>query len=383
MKILNQQRIQSLKINNQQPGLNMKKGCKCYKQSDVDHTNLKKMKFCKVLIGDSFSRCMDIPKKFMVHLKEGLSEIVKLKCPSGQTWDVGLKMIKGDIYLRYGWKSFVDAHHLQENYSLLFEYNGNSCFSVSIFDESGCERTFSHFIKNRKSRKHERVDDSIQISDASSDCGASISSSSSKMHSDILKQASLSVPNKFLGKRKAGMAPPTSSNRLKSDQDIQSLNELKGNDRLEPVETILHGNFTCRKTLMSRRRPVTEVDKSRAQQLAIKFKSVRPSFLQVMKECNVYKRFYLSIPGSFANEYLPLRNVKVILRLPRGKKKWEISYVYRDSASRFVGKWWKFSIENNLEVGDVCVFELTKDEGFAMTVHIFRVVEEVVPLILA
>jgi hypothetical protein len=44
------------------------------------------------------------------------------------------------MVLRNGWEAFVDAHHIEENGSLLFRNTENSVFKVLILDSDGCEK---------------------------------------------------------------------------------------------------------------------------------------------------------------------------------------------------------------------------------------------------
>lgn len=77
---------------------------------------------------------------------EQLAEIVTLEGPSGNRWLVRFSKMGGHAYFKEGWKEFVETHHVEEGDCLVFEYRGNSCFSVLIFDRSGCEREASYFV---------------------------------------------------------------------------------------------------------------------------------------------------------------------------------------------------------------------------------------------
>lgn len=60
-------------------------------------------------------------------------------------------------------------------------------------------------------------------------------------------------------------------------------------------------------------------------------------------------------------------------------KPWQINYICYGSHGALSGGWGKFSFAHNLEKYDACVFELIKPNN--LKVHIFRVVEEITPLI--
>ncbi|XP_011621668.1 B3 domain-containing protein Os01g0723500 isoform X2 [Amborella trichopoda] len=129
----------------------------------------------------------------------------------------------------------------------------------------------------------------------------------------------------------------------------------------------------------SGRRVVTLDEKARALEAANSFKTNNPRCVIAMKPSNVYHCFYLHIPRSFAKMHLPKVRLAMHLRDPTGRE-WEVICICREgNATALSGGWAAFSIGNNLEEGDVCIFELKEEK--LMAVHIFRVVEEIVPLI--
>lgn len=359
----------------------MEGGCKSCRQWAEhfywEHFEQTRMRFFTILMGD-FSQRMRIPRKFMQHFKEELSEFVNLKGPSGLTWHVGPTKIAGNVFLQHGWKEFVDVHHLKENDLLVFKYDGDSSFTVLMFDSSGCEKESSYLFKKKFSRKRETKEDSVEILDVSSRKVHNVSSSINPQD-DMPQQPSLSISYKFPRGNKAQMSGSSGGIRDSTEQKVQFPNGVKYHDSAAAeTHTVEEPSYT--KYFRSRRQPVTDAEKDTALQLALSFRPVRPAFLTVMKESNVYKGFHLWITPEFAKKYLPHRKQKIILRLPSGKNEWEVSYLY--SSFRFVGNWKSFSVDNNLEEGDVCIFELTGDKKHTtMTVHIFRVVKEVVPLI--
>jgi B3 DNA binding domain len=76
-----------------------------------------------------------------------------------------------------------------------------------------------------------------------------------------------------------------------------------------------------------------------------------------------YKVFCLnqSIPKKFSAEHLPKESQDLVLYCPVKKKTWEVRYFYGQYQQfiRYAG-WGKFVQENNLRVGDACLFELIK-----------------------
>ncbi len=63
-----------------------------------------------------------------------------------------------------------------------------------------------------------------------------------------------------------------------------------------------------------------------------------------------------------------------MLTLQRHGKRWQVKFCISKRKLRMLSKGWrKFTRDNELQVGDTCLFELLKNENpFAMNVHIIR-----------
>jgi B3 DNA binding domain len=84
-----------------------------------------------------------------------------------------------------------------------------------------------------------------------------------------------------------------------------------------------------------------------------------------------------NLPGDFVRENLPKNTAKLTMWDPTGRA-WPINYVcYNGRYGALSGGWGKASVANNLEVHDVVVFELVRENQLKM--HIYRVVEEISP----
>ncbi|POO02687.1 B3 DNA binding domain containing protein, partial [Trema orientale] len=105
------------------------------------------------------------------------------------------------------------------------------------------------------------------------------------------------------------------------------------------------------------------------------FESDRPSFEVVMQPYYVRGK-RLAFPSNFAKKHLKKRNEDVILKLPNGKKTWLVKYFFgehKKAAPLFRGGWKAFARDNDLKVGDVCVFVLLEGEvKVSFEVLIFR-----------
>ena len=80
-----------------------------------------------------------IPKKFEKFYGETLSQDVHLKLPCGSEWKMGLAKYDEKLWLREGWPEFAKHCSFKRGNLLIFRYEGNSKFSVVIFDETTVE----------------------------------------------------------------------------------------------------------------------------------------------------------------------------------------------------------------------------------------------------
>ncbi|KAJ3692611.1 hypothetical protein LUZ60_011706 [Juncus effusus] len=147
-------------------------------------------------------------------------------------------------------------------------------------------------------------------------------------------------------------------------------------------------------TYLSQRRDITDKEREAAKSRAKDFRSGKPFFEMGMKDTSVYRHFYLRLPTPFAKENLPHEFCTLELKLPGGSKKWGVNCRYTNGGEKTdqphwrINKGWRqFSIDNNLEEGDHCVFEMIGKKEVEekikvwMIVRIFRVVNEIVPLL--
>nr|GMD93703.1 B3 domain-containing protein Os01g0723500-like isoform X1 [Ipomoea batatas] len=113
-----------------------------------------------------------------------------------------------------------------------------------------------------------------------------------------------------------------------------------------------------------------------AERAARSFTSSFPNFTKVMKRFNVSGSFTLNVPYQFATEHLPKCKVKIMLRNLKGQS-WVVNSIPTtrvQTSHTFCGGWLAFVRDNNLDLGDICIFELVhKGE---LRVRILRVEKE-------
>ena len=81
-----------------------------------------------------------VPDKFVSKFKDELSVAVALTVPDGHVWRVGLRKADNNkIWFQDCWQEFVDRYSIRIGYLLIFRYEGNSAFSVYIYNLSHSE----------------------------------------------------------------------------------------------------------------------------------------------------------------------------------------------------------------------------------------------------
>ncbi|MBA0804759.1 hypothetical protein Gohar_004326, partial [Gossypium harknessii] len=119
---------------------------------------------------------------------------------------------------------------------------------------------------------------------------------------------------------------------------------------------------------------MTPVEKARAILKASNFKSKNPFFKVVMQPRYLILRCSLGIPYKFVKRHLDEEKEEAILRVSDGR-----TWVVKFTVKVFTGgqhkaefsTWRAFARDNNLEVGDVCVFELINRHENSFKVSIF------------
>ncbi|XP_062209351.1 B3 domain-containing protein Os03g0619600-like [Phragmites australis] len=95
-----------------------------------------------------------------------------------------------------------------------------------------------------------------------------------------------------------------------------------------------------------------------------------PIYVAIMNKSSVNHRHELELGARYAAANLPYRRQTVVLRCR--SKTWKTQMVIRNGSRWFLsGGWSTFVRDNSLQVGDICLFELKKNERkLTMTIHI-------------
>ncbi|CAN4092782.1 unnamed protein product [Withania somnifera] len=328
------------------------------------------------------SEKLKIPPKFIKHMEGRASGPAVLVGPSGNSWPVNLIQQDDGLFFHSGWVSFVKDHCLETGDSLVFRYDGDLHFNVQAFDESSCEKQAAYNadcsqgatnLCNLALKKRDRGN-SVSL-----DC--IVEGVPKKMRStQIPSGCTSSQDTNGLASSKDGYTPEDAVRNYAAS----FLNEMENagdalNDTVtiavpSQAKVIFHnpavktGNGTSEEDMCL---PAQEAEK-----VARLFASSFPSFTRVMKRFNISGSYTLHIPYQFAVEHLPNCKVKILLHNLKGKT-WTVNSIPTtrvQTLHTFCGGWLSFVRENNIALGDICIFELVRKCEFH--VRVLRVEKE-------
>ncbi|RDX76278.1 B3 domain-containing transcription factor VRN1, partial [Mucuna pruriens] len=257
-----------------------------------------------------------IPNKFVEKYGEGLPQTLFLKPPNGAEWKLSLEKRSGKIWFRKGWKEFADYHSLAHGHLLFFRYQRTSLFQVHIFDSTALEIDYP--IENTQNRKYNSSLEFLQPGMRSGICAK--------------------VDNTM----KLTKASPH------------------------------HTDRKCKGKLITTSKQVTAFDRASC------FRPCNPSFLLVMCPSYVRSRHPLYFPSKFSKRHIDLHEKRgdINLKMLSGRV-WPARYQIRTVAAKIrfelYSGWKTFAEDNNLKVGDVCIFELIP--GTKLTFQTIQIVK--------
>ncbi|XP_044361714.1 B3 domain-containing protein_Os12g40080-like [Triticum aestivum] len=152
--------------------------------------------------------------------------------------------------------------------------------------------------------------------------------------------------------------------RFVKDNDVEMGDSLSSEDT-DHEEGALPDCILARFTRLT-------TDQKKAVKEKVQFiDSETPIFVAMMQQTNVTGRYTLSLSKKYINKYLG-DEVRSIC-LERLGERCQVWFGRRPQDKRIIGGWTKFVKANEVEVGDICLFELLKHRKLcAMKVHIIR-----------
>ncbi|XP_068311970.1 B3 domain-containing transcription factor VRN1-like [Pyrus communis] len=299
--------------------------------------------FFKIILEDtSKDRKFRIPRKFVMKYGEGISNPVCLKLPSGSEWIVELRRWDGEVWFDNGWPEFSKFYSLDCGHWLVFRYEGNYKFNVCIFDKSCTEIEYPLTMPKMELTSHDESRDN-SANDSSDDYGEDLSYKSGDGSGDKF----LPCPRKTREKSTLPSPQPHKKRITSSSGKCDFPAEKYG--------------------VTSSSTPSGEVV---ALRRAIAFKSQNPSFIVVMR-LSYTNSGLLWLPSEFCKLRPIKKSCEVILQVSDGRT-WTVDLRYEEGKATFRRGWMDIVCDNNLELGDVCVFVSTSNVKPLFDVFIFR-----------
>ncbi|XP_021287250.1 B3 domain-containing transcription factor VRN1-like isoform X3 [Herrania umbratica] len=354
-----------------------------------------------------------IPHKFVKKYGDELSSIVTLATPSGRFWLVELMKDRRRMWFDSGWNVFLEYYSICVGYFLVFRYEGNSHFNVHVYNLAASEINYlSNGLNNSEEPSPDEHVKNIEDGDLAQIMGSCPKCSSSYFLTDKDSDECLDHDRKKHKNTTCG-ADLKNLHQKNDMRDLQATFQLtqgKGT-QLNVVELTSPAdeggpyflNETHRITrkikqetepneqeeelpavntprnIARRWRDVTTEEKQSAFHAAATFKPDNPFCRIILRPSYVYKGILLHIPRWFARKHLNGVNGTITLQVSEGKK-WPVRCIHVDGHLKFCKGWAEFVLDNNLDEGDVCVFELISTQEIVLKVTIFRVLEDAGPV---
>ncbi|KAH1047706.1 hypothetical protein J1N35_038490 [Gossypium stocksii] len=300
--------------------------------------------FFKVVLEDTIrSGKLEIPRKFARDYGNHLSNPVFIKVPNGEIWELEFTKSGGKMWLQDGWQNFAEHYSVEPGHFLVFKYEGHGYFHVIIFDRTATEIEYPDINDNEGTQKQE-----VKIKQESED------------------DEPVSIMNEISHglREKPGLQCPRPLKTMKSEPMLSGFSAGTGRGEMEST--------TASKVKSDEKCMVL-------QRVASAFQSTNPFFLVLMQPTyvshNPKHSCILGIPREFSRLFLK-QNGNVVLCDSNGKS-WAAKYATslgsnQRSYVRLCNGWGAFVRDKNLQVGDVCAFELINCKQISFKVSIFE-----------
>uniref|UniRef100_A0A6M2EPM6 TF-B3 domain-containing protein n=1 Tax=Populus davidiana TaxID=266767 RepID=A0A6M2EPM6_9ROSI len=385
------------------------------KPDGSDSPARKSCMFYKLMVASILQdKKLKIPKKFVNKYGDELSSVATLTVPCGRICLVELQKVNGKLWFHNGWHEFVECYSIRVGYFLVFIYEGKSNFNVHMFDLTVSEiknpcNSLSQLQESSHDNPcllpHEKDDGLEKIlgfrppspnllsSITSKKCNEYIhcnwiqSTSTASLEKPHVRTDAYNMRENFQSSRDIGTQ--FNGMELTSTEDGAGsiipciTRKTRGRKRMSEnsIQNVKLKSTHVRntsETLTRRRRAVTPEEKERTIRAAHMFRSDNPFFRVILRPSYVYRGFLLHIPSSFARTFLNTVTGFVNLQVSDGKQ-WPVRCSFKDGKAKLGQGWTEFVWENNLEEGDVCIFELIQAKEIVLKVAVFRVLEDATP----
>ncbi|XVF67655.1 hypothetical protein PTKIN_Ptkin10aG0138800 [Pterospermum kingtungense] len=321
-----------------------------------------------------------IPDNFVKKIRDELSVAAALTVPDGHVWRVGIRKADNKVWFQEGWQEFVERYYIRVGYFLIFRYEGNSAFSVSIFNLYNSEINYQSNAVLGTQYNHgrqypfEELEDDECISPALQNLfGGSKPNNCVNWSGEVNLHAAKGVNNQpirvKLPSSGVEMPKPKKPGRKRKYEPSEQDSSV-GLGHEDDAEM----RYRFYESASARKRTVTAEERERAINAAKAFEPANPFCRVVLRPSYLYRGCIMYLPSCFAEKHLSGVSGFIKLQLPDGRQ-WPVRCLYRGGRAKFSQGWYEFTLENNLGEGDVCVFELLKSREFILKVTVFRVME--------
>ncbi|EYU45442.1 hypothetical protein MIMGU_mgv11b014940mg [Erythranthe guttata] len=115
-----------------------------HKGTTMERKSTTKPSFFQILIHNDFTRSLKVPLAFGQKHKNILTENMRLRIGSGETWDVKVEQADdGHYYFTKGWEDFARDLKLERSDFIGFTFDDNSTFDVTAWGSDGCGKEYS------------------------------------------------------------------------------------------------------------------------------------------------------------------------------------------------------------------------------------------------
>ncbi|XP_039007120.1 B3 domain-containing transcription factor VRN1-like isoform X1 [Hibiscus syriacus] len=319
-----------------------------------------------------------IPDNFVKKFRDELSVAAALTVPDGHVWRVGIKKANNKVWFQEGWQEFLERYYIRVGYVLVFRYEGNSAFSVSVFNLYNSEINYQTNAlvgaqyNHGKQYPFEQLEDDECVSPALQNLfGGSKLNNCINWGGDVNLQTSKRVNNQAIRVKlhTSGAMPPEQKKRGRKRQVDPNIQEPSAGN-VDEVDM----RFRSYESASARKRTLTAEERERAINAAKAFEPTNPFCRVVLRPSYLYRGCIMYLPSCFAEKHLNGVSGSIKLQLPDGRQ-WSVRCLYKGGKAKFSRGWYEFTQENNLGEGDVCVFEVLRAREIVLKVTVFRVME--------
>ncbi|KAG5535737.1 hypothetical protein RHGRI_023485 [Rhododendron griersonianum] len=316
---------------------------------------------------------LGIPMKFISQYGKNLGNHVFLKVPSGAVWKVELERSNGVVWICNGWKEFAKYYSIGFGHLLVFRYNGNCNFNVLIFDTSASEIEYPVSATHREqtningngNSKIPVTEDAIEIDDSVETLGVTPCATYNTEREEIYGRGEIEKLG-IQTRQKTRQASYYRAN-IEKDASVKILDDslvrdspVSERERANTKSGMENNMQEFPPDILSKGLKLPNQKKDVKTEIEKYATKLREEISRTpLRECQ-FKDFRwdnMNVPLKFVKKYLRDNQKSISLRISDGTTWLVRFYAGAMNGKRNLG-WGPFVRDNNLKVGDICVFEL-------------------------